>query len=270
MAFDAAAAAAEILRARDALQPIKSFSSRGGGFEMVAAYRVSHALNDLRLARGERPVGRKIGFTNRNIWPEYGVYAPIWGEVYDTTVTDVAQGSSLKVSHLSQPRIEPEIVLGLDQDLQPGMALEAIEASIGWVAHGFEIVQTVFPDWKFTGADCMAEGGLHGALAIGPRRALAAPERKGLAAALADLHVSLARNGKVVDTGVGANALDGPIHALKHLVDTLADLPSAQPLCKGEVVTTGTLTRAFPVVPGEIWSTMVRGYDLPGLEVKLV
>ena len=269
MVFDAAVAAAEILQARDELQPIQPFSKRGGAFDMAAAHRVSHALNALRVARGARPVGRKIGFTNRNIWPEYGVFAPIWGEVYDTTVVEVSPGSAVKVSHLSQPRIEPEIVLGLAEDLEPGIPLEAIEAAIGWVAHGFEIVQTVFPDWKFTGADSMAEGGLHGALFVGPRRALSPLDRTGLAMALADLHVALSRNGEVVDNGVGSNVLDGPIHALKHLVDTLANVPLAQSLRKGEAITTGTLTRAFPVVPEERWSTTVSGFDLPGLDVRL-
>ena len=40
----------------------------------------------LRRARGERTLGRKIGFTNRNIWAEYGATAPIWAHVYDTTL----------------------------------------------------------------------------------------------------------------------------------------------------------------------------------------
>jgi 2-oxo-3-hexenedioate decarboxylase len=43
-------------------------------------------VRSLREARGEKVLGRKIGFTNRTIWEQYGVYAPIWGYVYDTTV----------------------------------------------------------------------------------------------------------------------------------------------------------------------------------------
>jgi 2-oxo-3-hexenedioate decarboxylase len=41
------------------------------------------------MARGERVIGRKIGFTNRTIWAEYAVYAPMWGFVFDTTVRDL-------------------------------------------------------------------------------------------------------------------------------------------------------------------------------------
>jgi len=31
-------------------------------------------------------VGRKIGFTNRHIWAQYGATAPIWALVYNATV----------------------------------------------------------------------------------------------------------------------------------------------------------------------------------------
>jgi len=268
MAIDPGSAAVEILAARDASRLVAPFSSRDTAFNLEAGAAIGQQLAALRIGRGENPVGRKIGFTNRNIWTEYGVFAPIWGEVYDSTLVDVTPGAVVKISHLPQPRIEPEVVLGLDSDLQPGMSLGAIEAAIDWVAHGFEIVQTVFPDWKFTGADCMADGGLHGVLAVGPRRSLDASHRTGLAAALAGVKVTLSRNSDVIDTGVGSNVLDGPIHALKHLVDSLET--SAQPLRKGEVVTTGTLTRAFPIAPRERWCTTLTGFDLPGLDVTMV
>jgi 2-oxo-3-hexenedioate decarboxylase len=113
----------------------------------------------------------------------------------------------------------------------------------------------------------VADGGLHGLLAVGPRRAVAQGEHAGLARSLASLGVTLSRNGEAVDTGKGANALDGPIEALAYLVDVLGRDPVNPPLRAGELVTTGTLTRAFPVAAGEQWSTQIDGYPLPGLSV---
>src|SRR5258706_16427766 len=55
-------------------------------FDWKAAYEVASAMFELRCARGEKPVGRKIGFTNRNIWVEYGATSPIWAHVYDSTL----------------------------------------------------------------------------------------------------------------------------------------------------------------------------------------
>ena len=84
--IDVAAVAAEALAALDAGRQIAPFSERLSGLDNDAAYRVTAAVRQLREARGETPVGRKIGFTNRTIWAEYNVDGPNWGYVYDRTV----------------------------------------------------------------------------------------------------------------------------------------------------------------------------------------
>src|SRR6185312_11575341 len=65
---------------------VTPFSTRHAGFGVPQAYAVAAELRRLRQQRGERPIGRKIGFTNRTIWAEFGVHAPIWGDMYDVTV----------------------------------------------------------------------------------------------------------------------------------------------------------------------------------------
>ena len=60
-------------------------AERSPAFDMTAAFAVADALRQLRIARGEKPVGYKIGFTNRSIWERYGVHQPIWGPVWDST-----------------------------------------------------------------------------------------------------------------------------------------------------------------------------------------
>ena len=68
---------------------IAPFSARWPDFGLEDAYKVAAAVRARREARGERPIGRKIGFTNRTIWAEYNVYAPMWDYVYDTTVREL-------------------------------------------------------------------------------------------------------------------------------------------------------------------------------------
>ena len=53
--------------------------------------------------------------------------------------------------------------------------------------------------------------------------------------------------------------LDGPLSAVRHLAGVLAADPLASPIAAGEIITTGTVTRAFPVAAGETWSTEVEG-----------
>jgi 2-oxo-3-hexenedioate decarboxylase len=40
------------------------------------------------------------------------------------------------------------------------------------------------------------------------------------------------------------------------------------PLAAGEIVTTGTLTRAMPIRPGETWSTSLHGIPLNGARLR--
>jgi 2-oxo-3-hexenedioate decarboxylase len=60
-------------------------------------------------ARGEKIIGRKIGFTNREMWKVYGVQAPIWGYVTDRTTHELAHTQVQHVKDFAEPRIEPEI-----------------------------------------------------------------------------------------------------------------------------------------------------------------
>jgi 2-keto-4-pentenoate hydratase len=63
--------------------------------------------------------------------------------------------------------------------------------------------------------------------------------------------------------------LGSPLRALAYLVDVLAAQPKFAPLAAGEIVTTGTLTSALPVRAGDIWSTVIEGIDVPGMEIAL-
>src|SRR5262245_27012944 len=145
---------------------IQPFSARYPDLTMNDAYRITALANEMRVAEGYRPVGRKIGFTNRRIWDEYGVRAPVWRYVYDRTLHDLA--APLPMAHYSDPKIEPEIMFGLAKAPSPGMDDAALLTCIDWVAHGYEMVQSIYPDWKFTPLDAVIVDGHHAALLIGP------------------------------------------------------------------------------------------------------
>jgi 2-oxo-3-hexenedioate decarboxylase len=259
---DIKAIAAEALGLIGTGRQVTPFTARYKDLSLADAYRITPVLRRLREARGEIPVGRKIGFTNRTIWAEYGVFAPIWGHIYNTTLRelgDVTGGFAL--AGLSEPRIEPEIVFGFAEAPRAGMDEAALLDCIAWVAHGFELVQSLFPGWKFAAADTVAGYGLHGAYFIGPRHPVAG-NRAGWLEMLKSFEIDLFRNGTLIDRGRAANVLDGPLSALRHFNDLLGADPGNPPLAAGEIVTTGTLTRAFPVAPGETWSTQLTGIDI--------
>ena len=264
---DLSAVAAEVFAMLGTGRHIAPFTSRPSGLTLDDAYRVTALLNQKREARGARRLGRKIGFTNRTIWQQYNVHAPIWGYVYDCTVHDLESTATLPLAGLAEPRIEPEIVLGLAAAPSADMDDIALTSCVDWVAHGFEIVQSPFPDWKFLAADTVAVNALHGTLLIGPRHKIATrgAEWRNM---LSDFTIDLYCEGSVVDSGHAANVLDGPLAALRHFVGLLAGDPVNHALAAGEIVTTGTLTRAMPVRPGETWSTMLSGIALDGIKLR--
>jgi 2-oxo-3-hexenedioate decarboxylase len=241
----------QLLRHYDAA----SLWSGGCGLPLKDAYERALSVRELRARRGERPRGYKIGFTNRGIWPRYGVHSPIWGTVYDSTLSFCDEVGDAWLAGTCQPRLEPECVLGIAATPPAQATLADLRACIAWVAPGFEIVQSHLPDWKFTAADTVADGALHARLVVG--RQLAADRLPADADAfeqqLASARVSLYRGAQKVEEGTGANVLDGPLHALLHFLQALRDCPGATDLQPGDVVTTGTWTDAWPVQPGELW-----------------
>jgi 2-oxo-3-hexenedioate decarboxylase len=256
----------ELLAAWDAGKIIPGIAARHAAFNGDDAYTISAELIRLRRTRGEIAVGRKIGFTNRNIWPQYGATSPIWHPVYDCTVVYAREGkASLSLANSAQPLIEPEIAFKLRGPVpvncnDPVEILRAIE----WVAPSFEIVCCHFADWKCTPAEFAADFSLHWRLVVGTPVAIHEIQLSALADQLRDCTVTLSKNSDVMDRGQGSNALDHPALALAFLADMLARQPAFDPLAAGEIISTGTLTAALPVKAGETWQSRYGG--LPGVE----
>jgi 2-keto-4-pentenoate hydratase len=258
-----------LIAAQDKVATLPPITSRVPDFSVADGYAVLADIEAKRRAQGWRAIGRKIGFTNRTIWPRYGVFQPMWAHVWTRTVQFAETGNAtLDVRPFVQPRIEPEVVFKLKAPVPVTDDPIEVLTCTEWLAPGFEIVQSHFPDWKFTAPDCTAACGLHGALVVGKAVPVTDANRAALAAALPACDVTLSRGDQVVDRGVGANVLDSPALALVHLVRVLATLPQFPPLAVGEIVTTGTITDAWPVAAGETWSSDYGELGIEGLTLS--
>ncbi len=267
--IDVAAAARGMLAAVDQGRLVEPLTRRHPDLDFATAYLVAAEAARLRVARGEQPVGRKIGYTNRDMWTRFNVDQPIWSHVYAHTVHEVDQGSaSLSLAGMVAPRIEPEIAIRLREPPRDGCDDPAtILATVEWVARSFEIVDCHYADWKFSGPDSVLDFGHHASLIVGEARAIDRGEIPQLVSELRNCRVTLARDGVVVDSGVGANALGHPALALACLADVVASQTEARPLAAGEIITTGSLTVALPVQPGETWRSETYGLALTPLTV---
>ena len=261
--------AAEILRSVDNGLQVPLFTCRPGGLSMTRAYRLSADIARIREERGESPVGRKIGFTNRTMWEEFNVSAPIFGPMYDSTVRPL--GEPFNLAGLLQPRIEPEIAFRLAAPPRPGMKPKELMACVSGVCAGFEMVQSIFEGWRFKAEDAVAAVAMHGAFLHGPIVELSPDDREEWVARLAGFKTTLSRNREVVDEGHAENVLGGgPLVALGHLAELVGRVPNAPPLEKGEIVATGTLTRVLPVNRGETWHASFGELPLEAIMIELI
>lgn len=246
-----------VLHAFDHHQPMAPITDSDPDFDLAKAYAAQAELTATRRRRGAHIIGVKTGFTNTTIWDEYNVHAPIHGPIFDTTWR---QGP-LPVADFLEPRIEPEIVLRLGASPDSSMDMAALQGCIDSVARAFEIVQSPFPGWRFRAPDTVAAGALHGALVTGAF-VQATPA---LLDALSAIEVTLIRDDTPVDRGHARNVLGGgPLTALADLVAQRG----ADRLPAGWIVSTGTLTRALPVAPGETWTATIEGAELPPLTLS--
>ena len=236
---------------------------------MHEAYEVSWLVHEERLKSGWKVVGRKIGFTNKEMWSLFGVTQPVWAFVYDRTYAEVGSSFRYALSDLVQPKIEPEIVLCMRGAPSDDAGEEEVLECIEWFAHGIEMVQCHYPDWKFTAADAVCDSSFHGKMFVG-RRHLVPMQDSGVGGLLKEFEVGLYRNDELVEVGHGRNVLGSPLLAITSLLAAIRREGSVHPIQPGEIITTGTITKAYSVKPGERWRTGFDHAELSGLTVDFV
>ncbi len=265
----------QLMKARASGKLIAPFST-STGLTLEDGYDVAKCVLDARIALGEQPVGRKIGFSNRKVWPKYGISTaltePIWTTLYEQSIHFAFDNTAdHKLGKAQQPRIETELVFKLARSPAPDASVEELADCLEWMAPAFSITVSPFPEWSFDAADAVAAFGLHRSLIVGEPRMLSRQTRKNLPALLASASVSVSRssenNTKLCAAGFGTDLLESPVHALWNLHRQLQQQPQFSPLQAGEIITTGSWTDAQPVAPGEIWSSAFSQISVPGLHV---
>ncbi len=252
----------DLMSARDGRATTQPPTRRAEGFGLSHAYRVGAALDRRLQRRGYHPIGCKVGFTNRAIWPRFGLDEPILAPVYDRTLRLARPTAEIPIGMFRAPMIEVEVVFGLAQEGED-------EGRPEWISLGFEIVDCHYPEWHLTPADSVADFGLHGVLVVGRPVNVRHPGFEERVARLDELEVRLFRNESLAARGRGSDVLGHPLAALEVVPRLLSHFAGEgdPPLCS--VVSTGTMTALEPLSPGERWRVEAAGVDLPGMEIVL-
>ena len=242
---------------------------REGGFDLAAAYATEAELVRLRHAEGHRSVGVKVGFANKAMWRALKLDTLVWAHIYDDTVRHaVGNAATIAIGNMHAPKIEPEIVFKLHSPIAPEADAAAVLGATEWLALGFEIIDCVYPDWKFTPVDFVAAYGLHVGLIVGAPLAVTAELIPSLVDQLAAFTVTLQKNGETVAQGSGKNSLKSPALCLGEL--SSASTKAGDPLKAGDLVSSGTLTEAQLLAPGQAFTAVVEGLNVSPLTVRTV
>jgi 2-keto-4-pentenoate hydratase len=202
------------------------------------AYAIQRAGTELRVRRGETVVGWKLGYTSLAMRAQMGIDHPNFGPLTDAML--LAHDEAVSPS-LIQPRVEPEIGLRFKHPLTGEVSLDDVMGAVGEALACLEVVDSVYPDYRFQLEDNTADGSSAAQVVVGP----ALPSLD----ALESVAVVMRHNGADAGSATGSAASGHPAAGVVWLVAQLAK--QGGQLRAGDIVITGGLTRAVPLEFGD-------------------
>lgn len=244
-----AALGLELFRAMRDRRTVEPLSSRFPALTVGDAYRISLSTLDLRVADGERIIGKKIGLTSKPVQRTFNVLEPDFGYLTDAML--IRPGAAVCIdARLIQPRAEAEIAFTMRQDLQgPGVSALDVLRAVEFAVPCFEIVDSRIRDWNIRLTDTIADNASSGVVVLGT----SAIDPRSVDLSL--LGCVVEKNGELLSTGAGAAALGSPLNSVAWLANTLGRLGVT--LRAGEVILSGSLVPLEPVKSGDIMSTRI-------------
>lgn len=235
--------------------PTLQLSARGQHLSLSQAYAAQRALLQRRMARGERLVGVKMGFTSAAKREQMGIEDLIWGRLTDAMQLSGSAQTSL--GSFIHPRVEPEVAFLLKRPLAGKVnraeALAAVEA----VAPALEILDSRYRDFRFSLADVVADNSSSAAFVLGAWQPLPA--------ALAELSIVMSFNAQPVQRGSSADVMGDPLLSLVAAARLAAE--EELTLAAGWLVLSGGATAAEPLRAHTRVTASVQSLGSVGLEV---
>ena len=223
----------EAERERKPIDPISATET----LTEAESYQIQHERQKIS---GGSLTGYKLGFTSRVMREQMGIDRPNYGQLSERMEL---LNTTLDMSTLIHPRIEPEIAVIVDQDIEGAeVTLAEVQRAVTWAFPAIEIVDSRFKEYRFRAEDNTADNSSAARYVLGPP-----VSRRGLDLRLVGVLVS--RNGQALGTGIGAEALGDPLLSVRWLARKLAE--QGRILKAGSIVLTGGLTRAEQVSVGD-------------------
>lgn len=207
--------------------------------KLEEAYEIQRMAINLRVERGEKITGYKLGFTSKAKMEQMGVHDLIWGIL--TNEMEIKEGESVDLKRWIHPRVEPEIAFRVSKDIYRELTLNELPKYLDRMAPALEIIDSRYENFKFSLEDVVADNCSSTGYVIG--------DWLPLATEISDLKIELLVNNEVIESASSAAILDNPFQS----VVELSRLASTAGLTikKGQVILAGAATAARFLEPNQ-------------------
>jgi len=230
-------------KAYQEVKPIDSLTSTMGTLSVDEAYDVQAMLVEKKIGNGERVIGWKVGCTSQATMEQVKIDEPIIG-----CMTSGSHYSSLvdvKISNFCKLGVEGEIAFVMDKPLKgPGVTNSDVIMATSGIMGAVELVDSRTRDWKVNISEAIADNSLHAGVILGPfMRSISGFD-------LRHEGVVICKNGRLVASGCGVEALGNPVNVVTWLANRLSSFD--REVKAGQIILTGSLTKFFFVEPGDV------------------
>src|ERR671926_540165 len=131
-------------------KPIAPLSESDGLEDVDRAYEIQTTWSQMRIGRGERIIGRKIGLTSFAMQEQLGVSEPDYGSLWDSRYFPAQGGrTEMPAESFLQPFLEGELAFLIGRPLAgPGVTLQEVLAATDALAVAVEGGGSRIEDWN--------------------------------------------------------------------------------------------------------------------------
>ena len=244
-------AAASLRAVYDGTPPIAPLRDTLGTNDLAAAYTIQEINTQYWLHAGRRLIGRKVGATSAAVQQMLGFDEPDYGMLFADTA--YADGDTIPMSRLQQPKAEGEIASYLADDLDgPDLTIADVLHAVEYAVAAIEIISSRIRDWNIKILDTIADNASTGVFVLGTQpRTLGEfdPVLCGMV---------LEKNGIPSSIGAGVACLGNPLTATLWLARKMLDV--GRPLKKGDLVLSGALGPLVTITSGDRLDLHITGF----------
>lgn len=236
---------------------VERLTIRHADLSLSDAYSIQEAGIRLRLGRGERQIGLKMGLTSEAKRKQMNLKSPCYGVLTDRM--QIEDGAVFSLKNKIHPKIEPEIAFIVARELKGRITLDEALAACSGVCAAMEILDSRFLNFKyFSLPDVVADNSSSSYFVLG--RTLVSPR----AADWAKLEMVMEVNGQVAQKALSEAISGNPVQSIVQLCELLDERGLALPA--GSIVLAGAATQAVQLEPG--MEVRLKVQDLGTVTVK--